>query len=138
MRAFSLAPTSAAAEWNDDDIALGLFTLFVLGAAIHEARDNDHRPAPQTNNPRPNPPQTQQPQNSNRWVVPAQCRRNFETRQGNVRLFTRNCMQTNWTGNINRLPDHCYSEIRTTAGQTRRGWVPRCLAQAGYVASDRR
>ena len=28
--------------------------------------------------------------------------------------------------------------IRTTQGQTRRGWVPRCLGRAGYVASDRR
>lgn len=141
----SLSPGAARADTNGDDIAMGVLTLLLLGIAINEARDEDRRaPAaqPPFHVPRydlpPQRPQYGQHRPNRDWrVLPAECRRTLSTRQGEVRLFLQHCMSREW-GPTHRLPGACFQEVRLRTGEIRRGWVPRCLGRAGFVASDRR
>ncbi len=65
-----------------------------------------------------------------RKTLPARCLKTIETRSGEIRLFTRKCIQRHYDFRID-FPQHCERSIRTRDGR-RNGWGARCMRQAGY------
>lgn len=64
LAATSIAPTQASADVSRDDAIIGIATLLLLGAAIHNSRDNDRA---ETSRSQPEPPRPD-------WrVLPANC-----------------------------------------------------------------
>lgn len=116
----SITPTRANADVTEGDAIVGIITLLLLGAALSD------------NNNVTIEPRTVQPPRNNWRILPAECRRTFETRRGDrVRMFTRRCMQNNYR-HVDRLPDDCFVRIRTDRGERRQGWRARCLRNAGF------
>lgn len=125
----SLTPTPAQAGLSDEEKIVGLFTLFLLGAAISNRND---KPAPAT------PPQVTTPRGHQDWrVLPSECRREVTPRRGEIiRFFGQRCLTNNYSY-MNRLPQSCHVQFRMQQGQQRRGYGARCLREAGF-RTDRR
>ncbi len=119
----SLAPAPAHAGLSDDE-KLGLITLLLFGAAIHNNRNRDEQP--QETRPRRD------------WrVLPSDCLRQAHNRRGErVRFFAQRCLNNSYA-HVNRLPQACHIRFRTDVGQRRQGYNPRCLRNAGF-RTDRR
>lgn len=115
----SVAPTPVQADDRSDAI-VGIISLLLLGAAIHNSRDGDV--SVQTN-----------PQPNQRWrVLPANCLREFTRRNGNtIRMFPQRCLNRNYA-HLNRLPEACHVRIRTDTGQQRQGFRAGCLRNQGF------
>lgn len=120
----SLTPTQAAA-WTDEEIGLGVFTLLLLGAAIHHSQSRDE-PRRETQA----PAQTRQ---SREWrVLPVDCLRHATRRNGNtIRYFGMRCLNNNYA-HVNRLPDECHVRFRNSNDQRRQGFRAGCLREAGF------
>jgi len=118
----SLTPTSATAGISDEDAIAGILTLLLLGAAIHNSRDNDTAVAPQP-----------QPRVDRGWrVLPASCIRNVNRRNGNtIRIFGQRCLNNNYA-HVARLPEACHVRVRNENGQRRQGFRVRCLRNQGF------
>lgn len=121
----SLTPTSASAAMSEDEIA-GLIGLLLLGVVIHQSRDNDPEPVV-------TPPQPTHDDADRNWRrLPANCRRDIQTRRrGTVRMFTQRCLNNNYR-HVDRLPQDCHIRVRTENGQRRQGFAARCLREAGF------
>lgn len=119
----SITPNSAAARMSDEDIA-AILGLLVIGAAIHNSRNNDAAPVA---------PSRPQPTTTRGWrVLPANCIRNVTRRNGNtIRMFGQRCLNNNYA-HVNRLPEACHVRVRTENGQRRQGYRARCLRDAGF------
>lgn len=75
------------------------------------------------------------PRTVRRNLLPQQCLRSFDTRQGKVRMFPRSCLERHYS-HLDRLPQNCATRIKT--GQGRRiGWEAHCLRQEGYRLARR-
>ncbi|MCF2906200.1 hypothetical protein L0666_14485 [Octadecabacter sp. CECT 8868] len=119
----SLTPSSAQAGMSEEEV-FGLLSLLVIGAAIHNSRNDDPAPSPQVNR----TPRGE----STRHVLPSNCRRDIETRRrGTVRMFTQRCLNNNYR-HVDRLPQACHIRVRTENGQQRQGYSARCLRNAGF------
>lgn len=120
----TIAPSQAAAEISRDDAIAGIFTLLLLGAAIHEIRDRDD-----DRSPRPDPV-------SQDWrVLPEHCLRHATRRNGNtIRFFAQRCLNNRYD-HVNRLPEQCHVRFRTDEGQRRQGYRARCMRDAGFRTS---
>lgn len=70
------------------------------------------------------------PQRVNRKLLPQQCFRSFNSRNGKVRMFGRRCLEQNYRF-VDRLPQNCVQRVRTRDGK-RVGYGARCLQQNGY------
>lgn len=120
----SLAPTTATAELSRDDAIVGIATLLLLGAAIHNSRDNDPTPSrtPTRTSPR-----------GDAWrVLPANCLTHATRRNGDqVRFFGQRCLNNNYRA-VNRLPQACRVEFRARSGHLRQGYSARCLRNQGF------
>ncbi|SLN34960.1 hypothetical protein [Pseudooctadecabacter jejudonensis] len=114
----SLSPTQAQASFSEEDAVVGILTLLLLGAAIHNSRDNGN------DRPRVDP---------NAWkVLPDQCLRQTTRRNGNsIRFFGQRCMNNNYAY-VSRLPQACHVRFRNENGQRRQGWRARCLRNEGF------
>lgn len=130
LAATSLTPTSVSAGISDDDAIAGILTLLLLGAAIHNRRDN--------NNAAPAPQQHPRPTVTRDWrVLPANCIRNVTRRNGNtIRIFGQRCLNNNYA-HVNRLPEACHVRVRTENGQRRQGFRVRCLRNQGFRTNQR-
>ena len=63
-------------------------------------------------------------------LLPAQCFRSFDTRQGPQLLFGADCLNQNYRF-TDRMPDQCLVDVATDDGW-RAGYDARCLRDAGY------
>ncbi|MDW3224002.1 MAG: hypothetical protein R8G34_14135 [Paracoccaceae bacterium] len=72
------------------------------------------------------------PKRANRKLLPGNCLRSADTRQGRVRYFGQRCLQQSYKF-ANRLPQNCKVRVR---GQGR-GYEARCLRQNGYQLARR-
>lgn len=124
LAATSILPTTASARMSDEEAVVGFLALLAIGAAIHNNRNSD--------------PQPSQPAANNGWrVLPADCRRDIQTRrQGTTRMFTQNCLSNNYN-HMNRLPQNCRVDVRANNGQQVRGYEARCLSNAGFRTNQR-
>ena len=125
----AMTPTSASARMSEDEIA-ALLGLLVIGAAIHNSR-NDDRPST------PAPAPAQQRPNRNWQVLPSQCLTTVETRRGQaVRMFGQRCLNRNYQ-HTNRLPAACQVQVRSENGNRRQGYRANCMRNQGFRMSRR-
>jgi hypothetical protein len=75
------------------------------------------------------------PQKAQRKLLPGDCLRSYNTRDGRVRMFGQRCLQNQYRY-VNRLPEHCAIRVRTSEGP-RRGYEARCLRDQGYRLAHR-
>lgn len=121
----SVTPTTASAQISDEDAIAGLIALLLLGAVVHESRNNDPAPERPRHQPRPRA-------NADWRVLPAQCIRNHTRRNGNtIRVFGRHCTHTHYDF-VNRLPQRCLANFRIQNGQQRFGYRVNCMRNAGF------
>ena len=120
----TIAPTTVAAEGSRNDAIVGIAALLLLGAAIHNSRDDDRQPArTSTRN---------QPRNDSWRVLPAGCLTQATRRNGDrIRFFGQRCLNNNYRA-VNRLPNACHVEFRTRDGGFRRGYRAGCLRNQGF------
>lgn len=71
----------------------------------------------------------------NRRLLPGDCLRTAETRQGRVRYFGKRCLERNFNY-VNRLPQACAIRLRGD-DRNRRGYEARCLRREGYQLARR-
>ena len=156
---------AAPARADNNDLARALAAIVgiaVIGAAIKNKRDKDkvsrnyHQPVqpryvePRYAQPRYAPPRHAHPQQRyypdpvrprplpsrvNRKLLPGDCLRSFETRQGTMRLFAEQCLLQNYRY-VDQLPSHCAVKVRTRGGH-RWGYDARCLRNQGYQLARR-
>lgn len=121
----AVAPNSAAARMSEDEIA-AILGLLVIGAAIHNRRNNDVAPAPA-------PAPTRRDTSTRGWrVLPVDCIRNVTRRNGNtIRMFGQRCLTNNYA-HLNRLPEACHVRVRDENGQRRQGYRVRCMRTQGF------
>ncbi len=131
ITAFSAKPARA----SDQDLAralAGIAVLAIIGKAIHDHNKDDDRVRQKSFvnrqtliEPRPLPNRV------SRRVLPRQCLRTVETRNGNTRrVLGARCLERNYRFS-SQLPRSCARQV-----ETRRGWRwaygARCLRQNGY------
>ena len=135
------AGTAAPARANDDDVAKALAAILglaIVGKVIIDSRDDKRKKAKQVQprrhvdpyvHPRPRPDRV------NRKLLPQQCFRSFEVRNGYMRGFGRRCLNRHFDY-AHQLPGRCYREVWTDRG--RRGvYGARCLRERGYRLARR-
>ncbi|MCX7558040.1 hypothetical protein OS190_00570 [Sulfitobacter sp. F26204] len=146
----------AAGERDTAKVIAAILGLAVVGKIIHdrnerkeEARHDSKRPiyrtpeykkpvhrVPEYKKPVHQPPRYTQPRprplpdRVNRKLLPQQCLRSFETRQGRVRMFANQCLKRNYKF-AHRLPQQCSYVFSTPRGD-RRGYEARCLRDRGF------
>ena len=143
--------SAAPARADSDDLARALAAiagLAIVGTVIKNRNDRrdekrnevsrgyTHDPAPRhslrpkhTVKPRP------LPQRVSRNLLPGDCLRSYNTRDGRIRMFNARCLDRNFV-HADRLPDRCFREVRTRDGR-RRGYEARCLRDRGYELARR-
>ncbi|GIT86428.1 hypothetical protein [Roseobacter sp. OBYS 0001] len=70
------------------------------------------------------------PRRVNRWLLPGDCLRSFNTGNGRYRVFGKTCLERNY-GATRQLPQACKVKFRTNS-KNRVGYGARCLRRAGY------
>jgi len=125
----TIAPTTVAADISRDEAIVGIATLLLLGAAIHESRDDDSEPARTS---------TRNQRHQQNWrVLPSSCLRQVTRRNGNnVRFFGQSCLNSNYQA-VNRLPNDCRVSFQSRQGQQRRGYSAQCLQNNGFRTNRR-
>ena len=127
----AVTPNNVAAGISDDEIA-GLLGLLVIGAAIHNSRNNDATPEPAQTQSRPD----RNDRSARNWrVLPVQCLTTAQTRRGaTVRMFGQHCLNNNYQF-TNRLPQDCRVNARGERGARRQGYDVACMRNAGFSTS---
>jgi hypothetical protein len=143
ITAFGAAPARAGND-NLGKALAALAGLAVLGVMIKNARDD--KPTAQHQkiyrygdtgrddrigrggddrvHPRPLPPRV------GYKLLPQQCLRSVDSRDGRMRVFGQHCLERNYR-HVNSLPNSCATRFRTERG-TRHGYGARCLSRHGY------
>jgi len=118
----SLTPTRANA-WSDEEVAVGVITLLLLGAAIHNNRNQETDPSRRV---------------TRDWrVLPVDCLRNATRRNGNtIRYFGQRCLNNSYA-HASRLPSRCHVRFRNANDQRRRGYRADCLRSEGFRTNRR-
>lgn len=75
------------------------------------------------------------PKRANRRLLPGDCLRSVQTRQGRVRYFGKRCLERSYK-HVNRLPQYCAVRFRGE-DRNRRGYEARCLRREGYQLARR-
>ncbi|WP_298915726.1 hypothetical protein [uncultured Roseobacter sp.] len=75
------------------------------------------------------------PNRAKRRLLPGDCLRSAQTRQGRVRYFGNRCLERNYK-HVNKLPRDCFIRLRGD-DQSRRGYDARCLRDRGYQLARR-
>ncbi len=122
----SLAPAPARAADAEDvlKLVLGIGAIYAIGKAIEK---NEARAAPVY-------------RQENRYdaprhkVVPAECLRTYETRNGPVRGYSKKCLEQELR-RPGRLPEACEMTVRTEYGR-REFYAPRCLRREGWQVAQ--
>lgn len=121
----SIAPTTASAELSRDNAVVGIAALLLLGAAIHNSRDDDDHRSVRTST-------RNSPRGDARRVLPARCLTQATRRNGDrIRFFGQRCLNNNYRA-VNHLPNRCHVEFRTRNGEHREGYRAGCLQNQGF------
>lgn len=75
------------------------------------------------------------PRRVERRLLPGECLRSFNTRDGRYRIFGKQCLKRNY-GYVKSLPRACEVKFRT-GNKNRRGYGARCLRREGYQLARR-
>lgn len=120
----AIAPTSVVADESRNNAIVGIAALLLLGAAIHNSRDDDNETSHRTTRVQPS---------NDRWrVLPAGCLTQATRRNGDrIRFFGQRCLNNNYRA-VNRLPNACHVEFRTRDGRYRQGYRAACLRNQGF------
>jgi hypothetical protein len=141
LTGFSTAPARA----NNDDVAgfvAGLAALAIIGIAINESQSNQKEKARKKSKKKRQNAIAIRSKKANarlhakkahRKIVPAQCLRVLETRNGTRRGFGARCLNR-FGKSTAALPQYCKSTIRSR-GQVRTLYMARCLKNAGFRMS---
>ena len=75
------------------------------------------------------------PRQASRYLLPGECLRNVQARDGRYRFFGRKCLEKNY-GSVRNLPDQC--RVRFDGPERKRaGYDARCLRSNGYQLARR-
>ena len=74
--------------------------------------------------------QRKTPHRANRWLLPGDCLRSFNTGYARYRVFGKRCLEQTW-GATGQLPNACKVKFRSNS-KNRVGYGARCLRRAGY------
>ena len=149
LTGFSTAPARA----NNDDVAgfvAGLAALAIIGIAINESQSNQKEKARKKSKKKKAERHRHQiekqqalarkkanarlhAKKAHRKILPAQCLRVLETRNGTRRGFGARCLNR-FGKSTAALPQYCKSTIRSR-GQVRTLYMARCLKNAGFRMS---
>lgn len=150
IAAFSAAPARAASEEDIARLLAGAATVFIIGKAIQNARDDDrddrkkaitqHRPRQQYYNqqyynqksykPVPKVVPRNYGRHDRATALPAQCVRRIEGGRVN-RVVLDRCLQRN-NFSSRSLPNACRMNVETRGGTARAYALP-CLRNRGYT-----
>ena len=138
-----VCPTApVVADDRTDQWIAGAILLGLLGAVISdsegrvELRLNDNRQVqPRHVTPLVPRHQYQEVRPRQTRALPAECLRRYNTRDGRIRLFDADCLETRFRG-YRHLPLDCAVTIRSH-GSFESGFRPRCLREAGYRLAGR-
>lgn len=123
---------AAPARAGDDDVARALAALVgiaIIGAAINDARKDDHAQPVVRHKPRVAPRPL--PRRVNRKLLPQRCFRSFwGDRGGQVRGFGPKCLRNNYPF-VRSLPQTCLRAVRGSGGR-HNIYGARCLRSKGY------
>ncbi|MFK7744726.1 MAG: hypothetical protein AB8B47_06720 [Roseobacter sp.] len=75
------------------------------------------------------------PRRADRRLLPGDCLRSFETRNGRYRVFGKSCLEKNY-GFTRSLPRFCEVKFKAYK-KNRRGYDARCLRRQGYQLARR-
>ncbi|NNE53672.1 MAG: hypothetical protein HKN30_14875 [Sulfitobacter sp.] len=153
ITAMGSAPAFAD-EYDTQRLLAAILGLAVVGKIIHDNKKDkkrstyEYRHEPRVIHEQPRHRTYQQPRQGahdlaprplprrvDRKLLPGQCLRSFDTRDGRVRMFGRKCLQNNYRF-THRLPQHCMTRVRTDRGK-RHGYAARCLRREGYRLAHR-
>jgi hypothetical protein len=130
----TLTATSAPARADSRDAAAvigGIIALYAIGRALEDRND---RRVPSQLHHAPPPQQFHVPSRPRHIVAPANCYREFQTRDGFFRGYAGNCLQRSTHV---ALPQDCARDYRTDRGW-RTFYSGRCLSQYGWVREGHR
>lgn len=124
LGAFGASAAPARADSRDAAAVIaGIIALYAIGRAIDDR--GDRRPPSQLNH---------VPAQPRQLVAPAQCYREFQTRDGFFRGYAGHCLERSTHV---ALPAACARDYRTDRGP-RTFYGGRCLAQYGWVREGQR
>jgi len=134
---FTAAPAQAQEDYRAGQAIATILGLAVVGALINDHRKDKKRDeryrAPVRNQAHGNANRFQPkalPQLVDRKLLPQQCLRSFQTRNGPTRMFAQRCLERTYRA-VNRLPQNCAIRVRTDRGP-QFGYEARCLRRNGY------
>lgn len=137
-----ITPTAPVlADDRTEQLITGAILLGLLGAVISEGdgrvelRLQDRHVPPRHVTPLVPRHQYQEVRPRQNRALPAECLRRYRTRDGRVRLFDADCLETRFRG-YRHLPLDCAVTIRSH-GSFESGFRPRCLRRAGYRLAGR-
>lgn len=135
---FSAAPARAGQDDLNKALA-ALAGLALLGAVIHHARDDDkkerRRVIDRRYDPYDPPISRPLPRRVERKILPQQCLRSVDARDGRLQVFGRRCLKRNYSY-ADSLPGKCKRRFRGK-GEKRVGYEARCLRREGYALARR-
>ena len=143
---FSAAPARAGQDDMTKALA-ALAGLAVLGVVIHKVREDNKKRKPRVIDRRYGPEDRLRedvrrgveprplPRRVNRKLLPQQCLRSVESREGRMRVFGQRCLERNYRF-TDSLPRKCEQKFRTDRGK-RVGYGARCLSRKGYALARR-
>lgn len=153
--ALTITAIGSAPARADEDLARALAAIVgiaIVGKVISDNRSDDKKKSTVTRNrntthhstrpyynrsdnwirrvePRPLPRRVE------RRLLPGDCLRSFNTRDGRYRIFGKRCLQRNYQ-HVRSLPRSCEVSFRT-GNQKRHGYGARCLHRKGYQLARR-
>lgn len=136
---------NAPARANDNVLGAlaAIAGIAIVGKVIHDHNKRKDHHTPVTRQTYKTPVQSHKnrvydikprplPKRANRKLLPGNCLRSADTRQGRVRYFGQRCLQHS-NHSVSRLPHNCKVRVR---GQGH-GYEARCLRRNGYELARR-
>ena len=124
---------ASAQGFDEDQIGQFIFGLFATVAIASIIKDNKHHESLDRADPEyvTSVPHHATPLHGRRKLLPKRCVNTFQTDQGRVRLFTRNCISRHHIHTVN-FPYHCERDVMTNQG-FRSGWAVWCMRNKGFL-----
>ena len=122
----SLAPTSAQANDHEDlaKLLAGIAAIAIISRAVRDDDRSRTRTHTQTHRHAGIPP--------NRRVLPFECFRRVDTRNGRIGVFGKRCLNNNYRF-ADRLPQRCLVHV-PIRDRFRPAYRAQCLRNAGFTA----
>lgn len=141
----TIGNTPARADEDLAKLLAAVFGVAIVGAVINNKLDDDkddrvtqrsserdriiRQATPRGDVIRRADPVTAQ-RRANRFLLPGNCMRSFQARDGRYRVFGKKCLKKNYAFNRD-LPRACKVKFRAD-GKKRDGYGARCLRRSGY------